>query len=124
METLKKLVNLSKVDLKAADEEISYWIINNLEYMKYKMLPTVPLVMNEYYASGVLEKRRVNSNKEFWFRKDVSDYLEQKMNIKNHNLSNLYWMRWAKGHIPEPDIPSHEKLKTAIYELDYKIHNS
>lgn len=109
-----------KITIEELEIECAYWFLSDECFREIhpKPQPSVPDVMMEYYRSDKTRQTRINSDTDFWKRKDVYEYLNQKKMIQNENITNLWKLKEAKRIIPEADVALQSKLMMRINEFE------
>ena len=118
-ENTKRLCNINLItDERERNYQIALWVIESLDDLRRKPLPTPPSAYTEYKNSPPKIQAKIRSNESFWRRSDVYKYINDVSRINAENRSNTDWLKGVIDWLPENDILNREKLKDKLHELD------
>lgn len=112
-----KEITLEEYLLKCA-----YWGVKTMDNIYFRSLPSKSTEVIEYERLPYYKRNKLT--KEYYEdNPGVMKYYEDKEMIIRSNKDSLHWLEVCKGHIPESDVKTHEKLDKRINDFKMKMED-
>lgn len=106
-----------EISLSEIQKECAYWFLETFDTFNNRIAPTPPPDYTEYKNLSYEKRQRIGND--FWFQKNIKDYLDMKEQIKNENTAKLHQLKEMKSYLPPEDFLSISKYNAKIEEFEY-----